>query len=80
METKKEAHTKYCIISSKKGFKNTYGLKAACPITGETLFCQEDISTNLSSLKQLATQLSKSDVDPLHLPGIIEDLLEELYG
>ena len=80
METKRESSTKYCVISSEKAPISTYGLKASCSTSGETLYCQEDICSNLSSLSRLVDQLNNSDVDPIHLPGMIEDLLEELYG
>lgn len=80
METKKDARTKCCIISSEKGLETTYGLKVSCPISGETLFYQEDICPNLSSLSQFVNWLNDSDVNPIHFPGMIEDFLEELYG
>lgn len=80
METQKESCTKCCIISSENGLETTYGLKVSCSASGETLFYQEDISPNYSALTQFVNWLNGSDVNPIHLPGIIEDFLEELYG
>ena len=72
--------TKYSVILNEKEHRTTCGIRAVCTKTGETLFQQDDICPDLPALTDLARRLEESDVYPIHLPGIIEDFLDEYYG
>lgn len=80
MQTQQQSLTRYRVISNTKGESITYGIQAICEKTDEILFEQGDICSDYSVLSHLVQRLEECDVHPVHLPGIIEDFLDEYYG
>ena len=80
MKTQQEFNTRYSVFASKNEFGATYGIKATCAETGETLCSLDDVCPDFETMTHLARRMETCEIDPIHLMGIIEDFIESMYG